>query len=50
VPDATANIIRTGSGTGLSGIASNSIIPLLSLEEPDGFGEETCGYEIEQTC
>jgi hypothetical protein len=50
MPDALVDIIRSGSGTGLGGVTTDDIVPVLGLEIPDCAGEETGGDEVEETC
>ena len=48
MPHALGNIIGTWTRTGLSGVASSQIVPLLGFEVPDGAREKARGDEVEE--
>ena len=48
MPDALVNVVRSCACSQLRSIASNSIVPILSLEIPNCPREETGGDQVEE--
>lgn len=49
VPNDLVDIVGAGAIAQLLGIAANDIVPFLLLKVPDGAGEQTGRYKVEQT-
>jgi hypothetical protein len=50
VPDALVNVVGAGAGADAIGVAANDFVPCVCFECPDGFGEETCSYQVKEAC
>ena len=48
VPDALADVVGAGARADLGGVTADDMVPGVDLKVPDGLGEETGGYEVEE--